>query len=602
MSRITTRRKLSYEEPSSSSCSLCHGHHVHFSTPATWKSKEAQSYVLSLKITENDLICAACRKDIARVLNDSAYVPRWIEKSSVTTCCIVSCLETVFASLNQASGEQLHNIFETLGLETEANLSNPTPLCKKHYHLVYNILKSTQTQCVTCGVSLRHCKHKVCPNPKIVERFLTENTEYDGQINDHDKVCYTCYRAHLEIIKLDSEISRDEDLQDLITELEDMSKATGIVNSVEEAIDISTTRIIVYVAYKLLDRKGLLLTHVHDLLCQQISELIVAHQLEKDNTSISSLVTVKWVLSSLTATLTKHMAYSCKVRKYGTLIYRPHADLRPALAEALWRAHKYSKHDVPAPQKYSNADQKSETQTGVLHQLNAKLNSQIKALLAKNSVSPMEHDNVDIDLLIDGMDPELWKAITVLTMSTSERRGTSKVLDPTSQANHVWKIRRLFLLCTMMFITDDRCSVPMHILIADLVESQGASGVLHRMLNQIGVCASQDTLSRFMQHKVTNSNLMTDMYLCRDSFSIVSADNIDFLHKHARSYKGKDNTSWHGTTVQVVQPLPSLSVFCSMSCDLEFTHGNCVQQVGTEKAVALKMREQRTVKTVQTVN
>lgn len=144
MSRITTRRKLSYEEPSSSSCSLCHGHHVHFSTPATWKSKEAQSYVLSLKITENDLICAACRKDIARVLNDSAYVPRWIEKSSVTTCCIVSCLETVFASLNQASGEQLHNIFETLGLETEANLSNPTPLCKKHYHLVYNILKSTQ--------------------------------------------------------------------------------------------------------------------------------------------------------------------------------------------------------------------------------------------------------------------------------------------------------------------------------------------------------------------------------------------------------------------------------------------------------------------------
>ena len=78
MSRITTRRKLSYEEPSSSSCSLCHGHHVHFSTPATWKSKEAQSYVLSLKITENDLICAACRKDIARVLNDSAYVPYFL--------------------------------------------------------------------------------------------------------------------------------------------------------------------------------------------------------------------------------------------------------------------------------------------------------------------------------------------------------------------------------------------------------------------------------------------------------------------------------------------------------------------------------------------
>ena len=45
-----------------------------------------------------------------------------------------------------------------------------------------------------------------------------------------------------------------------------------------------------------------------------------------------------------------------------------------------------------------------------------------------------------------------------------------------------------------------------------------------------------------------------------DSFTAVSADNIDFLHSHARHFKGSKNNSWHGTTIQVVQPLPSLSI------------------------------------------
>ena len=46
-----------------------------------------------------------------------------------------------------------------------------------------------------------------------------------------------------------------------------------------------------------------------------------------------------------------------------------------------------------------------------------------------------------------------------------------------------------------MFITDDRCSIPLHILIADLVEGQGGSAWLHKILNRLGVCASADTLT-----------------------------------------------------------------------------------------------------------
>ena len=46
-------------------------------------------------------------------------------------------------------------------------------------------------------------------------------------------------------------------------------------------------------------------------------------------------------------------------------------------------------------------------------------------------------------------------------------------------------------------------------------------------------------------------------------FTIVSADNLDYVHSHARVYCGKQQSSWHGTTVQVVQPRPTTSLHTS---------------------------------------
>ena len=40
--------------------------------------------------------------------------------------------------------------------------------------------------------------------------------------------------------------------------------------------------------------------------------------------------------------------------------------------------------------------------------------------------------------------------------------------------------------------------------------------------------------------------------------TVISADNLDYLHSYARVFKGTQKSSWHGTTVQLVQPLPSI--------------------------------------------
>ena len=41
-------------------------------------------------------------------------------------------------------------------------------------------------------------------------------------------------------------------------------------------------------------------------------------------------------------------------------------------------------------------------------------------------------------------------------------------------------------------------------------------------------------------------------------FTKTSVDNIDFLQWHSFVYSGDQGRSWHGTTIQVVQPLTAM--------------------------------------------
>ena len=138
----------------------------------------------------------------------------------------------------------------------------------------------------------------------------------------------------------------------------------------------------------------------------------------------------------------------------------------------------------------------------VLDDLNSHIHKYIRKLVAQERITPFQYDAVEIDHLIEQIDPKLWNAVSMLTRSVSERRGKSASKNTASAISHVKKIRQLFALCTLPFCTDDRCSVPLHTLIADIVDSLGGSSLLLRILNRLGVCASSDTLSRFIQHNV----------------------------------------------------------------------------------------------------
>ena len=71
------------------------------------------------------------------------------------------------------------------------------------------------------------------------------------------------------------------------------------------------------------------------------------------------------------------------------------------------------------------------------------------------------------------------------------------------------------------------------------------------------MCSSADTLARSIQYRVKEREQRGYEEECSiDQNTIVPVDNIDFLHSYARVFCGKQTSSWHGTTVQAVQPKP----------------------------------------------
>ena len=552
MAKRSSRRQLSFSGGDDDLCKLCQCHNSHLSSPASWRNEQARSHVLSLQVPPDSLVCRPCRHDVTRVLANPCYVPRWRKgKTSAknSTCCILGCRSVTLSAVGSTS--EVHHAFESMGLKCSSEvIPTPTPLCKYHYHLTYNALQPRE--CATCGTRLRGNNHRPCPKPDVIQEHLRERTGFEGEIHSQDRVCITCYKSHLVVLKADPQcVSRDNDLKQLVSTYTKQMPAIQRGATSSDVIKAAMARTVVHVGNILLQNQAILLPTIHSVFTSYITDLLKGTDIGiEDIGHISS----RWVLSDLTTSLQHHITYSCKIRKYGTLVYRLGADLTPSLSEALWRLRstETSTNEPKAPDGPATCSRD-------LDHINKLVHKQIANFLAQDAHSPFEHDEVNFDDLITQIDPELWNIVCTLTKSKSENRGTSKVTDPLSPAYHVKRIRRLFLICIILFCTDDRCSMPLHTLLTDTVESQGGSALLVQILNRLGVCASSDTLSRFIQYQVSKDKPDVK-YLKPDTFTLISADNIDFMHSFARVYCGHQTSSWHGTTVQAAQPLPSLSL------------------------------------------
>ena len=71
------------------------------------------------------------------------------------------------------------------------SLPNPTPLCKSHYHAVYDVHQSRKKNFKTCGKTLRVGNDRPCPQPHAIQKYLSEHIDFEGNIVEGDRVCLT---------------------------------------------------------------------------------------------------------------------------------------------------------------------------------------------------------------------------------------------------------------------------------------------------------------------------------------------------------------------------------------------------------------------------
>lgn len=104
----------------------------------------------------------------------------------------------------------------------------------------------------------------------------------------------------------------------------------------------------------------------------------------------------------------------------------------------------------------------------------------------------------------------------------------------------------------------------MQFLVTEAVVCLGGSSELVKILNRLGIAISLDTYNRISTDIATERirrGILSE--LVPSTLTVVSIDNIDILQRHAAVATSVKNRSWHGTTVQCVQPLPESSILCN---------------------------------------
>ena len=422
-------------------------------------------------------------------------------------------------------------------------------------------------KCFTCNARLKGpIRH--CPNPVAIKQHFSRCGDIDICITDKDTICTNCYNAHLQILHESQETSTDDELNALL-----QNSIPG-EDKYPSYIAQALQEVLAKVGSVLLKNLAVLLPEVYHLFVSEALNRAVQLGLDQSESDVKQDMPKQCVLSILASYFGKHIVFECKQRSCGVLIFRRGADLTLCLSKTLKLLQGTNNSILINTQQFQPAEPTAVASSNAgmseldnfCSKMKKKIHNQIKTITSNDAVSPYDISQFDVDDTISNTDPMLWRMIVFLTRTTTESRKNI----PPEKISQQRKLQCLYCLCVMLFATNRCCSVPLHILLTDLIDSQGGSYELIRILNRLGAVASVDTHRRYVQFQVAqkmSAGLLQNLDL--SLFTVTSVDNIDFLQRHSFVYSGDQGRSWHGTTIQVVQPLIALKETETMDEDRE---------------------------------
>ncbi len=280
---------------------------------------------------------------------------------------------------------------------------------------------------------------QTCAEPEVFERHLRENTNFDGKIKSIDKVCNACYRFSLLLSRSfkQKKKSCDEEFKSLLESIQNSLGSKPLPFSDEKKIvDYALILSAITIAEKLLKNEALTLPSAHEIFTMHMKYL------HPEGKSMNP----RWLLCQLSLLFEHHLAYTCILKKHGTILYRSGRELE-CLSHAIFSLKNY--------QASETLDYK-----GVYRDLNQRICMQAEQ--CKHS-----KELLDVEDQIKSTDPILWNMVCSITQSKD--RFTYE--HPQIYDGEIKNLRCLFILHLIMFCVDKTSSLPFHLLLTDVIDT-----------------------------------------------------------------------------------------------------------------------------------
>ena len=369
----------------------------------------------------NDLscICKSCERDIKRNIDKENYQPRWIRKvKDIPECILPDCFDkTTIIHTNMANREQISTLLNITVPSGDEKL--PVPLCETHYKKLHRMLNDamySHKKCKSCGIGItgpgRHC-----PDIDVVKHHFSTFSNINLQIAPTDEICNCCYNTHLSIVHDVSQISFDHELLQLVESSKSSIPVEVQGGEGKPHLQSAMHQVIIAVGNVLTKSLAVLFPGVYDF---YLREAVEQSDPPVTESQVRDEMPKRYLLSRLIAFFGKHLAYECKQRGCGMLLYRRSSDLGLCLAKSLRST------DVSFLSMIS-ADSKSESTNeemleSVFMSMNECIRREISKITEADAISPYDISSFSVEKTISNIDPMIWKMVVLLTRTVTERK------------------------------------------------------------------------------------------------------------------------------------------------------------------------------------